>query len=84
MVDQELEFERAEVLELFFEVPNAVLTYTVTGVAEHVVHIVAWNEVERYCLRILLTRIAENFKIVSLIDTEESTILVALDSFQLF
>ena len=84
MVDQELEFERAEVLELFFEVPNAVLTYTVTGVAEQVVHIVAWNEVERYCLRILLTRIAENFKIVSLIDTEESTILVALDSFQLF
>ena len=84
LVDQELEVDRAEVLKLFIEIRNAVLTYTVTGVAELAVHIVARNEIKRDILSISLTRIAENFKIISLIDTEESAILVALDSFQLF
>ena len=51
-VNQELEFERAEVLKLFVEVRNAILTYTVTGVAELAVHIVARNEVERDHLKV--------------------------------
>ena len=47
-------------------------------------HIVTWNEVECDRLKTLLAEFSENFKIVSLINTEKSTVLFVLDFLNFF